>query len=306
MQLHDLISSQKSAVWRQLIKFKSNINKNEIWRPKEDVQFVFLCGANINPGEPSRRRRTLMDFSSKNLPYAKFFLAESMFTVLKAEGHKANLLDIEKDLSSFADFVIIILESESAFCELGAFAAYKELRNKIIVINDSNHKSSPSFINLGPVKAIDEISGGNQVIHYKMGDNGKIYGDGIGDVFSKIYNLIHKEPKKRRSRVCNYNPNENFTKESLRFVHDLIYFSNPISLSEFSRILKTIFSHSNENNLQKHLALLCATGQVDRAESGLYSSTYNEPFFEYGQHDINDLIASFKNMYFRHDKRRLL
>jgi hypothetical protein len=310
MQLHDIISSPKSAVWRQLNSFRNNIEKKKIWRPKDDVQFVFLCGANIKIDTPSKRRQILLDFSSRNLPHAKFFLAESMFKILKAEGHKANLLDIENDLSSLADFVIVILESESAFCELGAFANHKELRKKLIVINDSGHKKSESFINLGPVKAIDEISDGEHVIYYKMETDGKWRGDGIGDVFKNIYDIIHKEPKKRRTRIQDFNPNKNFTKESLRFIHDLIYFSNPISISELSRVIKILFSVSNEKNLQKHLGLLCATEQVDRQvnkyDIGLYSSMYNETFFEYGLHDTYNIIASFKNMYFRHDRHRLI
>ena len=134
MQLHNLITSKQSAVWKQLNSFRATVEKYEIWRPTDDVQFVFLCGANISNGIPSRRRQLLLDFSSKHLPYAKFFLAESIFQILEAEGHKSNLLDIENDLSAFSDFVVVILESESAFCELGAFATHAELRKKLIVI----------------------------------------------------------------------------------------------------------------------------------------------------------------------------
>lgn len=305
MQLYNIISSPKSAVWRQLNFFRTTVEKKEIWRPTDDVQFVFLCGANIEPGIPSKRRQILLDFSSRNLPHAKFFLAESIFKVLEAEGHKANLLDIENDLSAFSDFVIVVLESESSFCELGAFATHKELREKLIVINDINHKESPSFINLGPVEAVKEISTGNHVLYYKMEADGKVRGDGIGDVFKKLHSLIHKKPKKRRTRVQKYDPNENFSKDSLRFVHDLIYLSSPVSLPELSRIIKVIFLSSKEKHLQKHLGLLCATEQVERSDTGLYRSLYNQPFFEYELNDVTNLIASFKNMYFRYDRARL-
>lgn len=305
MQLHDLISSPKSAVWRQLDNFRIAVERKEIWRPTDDVQFVFLCGANIDSSTPSKRRQNLLDFSSRNLPYAKFFLAESIFKVLEAEGNKVNLLDIENDLSAFSDFVIVVLESESSFCELGAFATHKELREKMIVINDLEHKKSTSFINLGPIKAINEISGGTHVLYYKMEISGKLTGDGIGDVFHKLHALIHKEPAKKRSRAQKYDPNENLSKDSLRFVHDLIYLSGPVSFPELSRIIKVIFSSSKEKQIHKHLGLLCATEQVQRSDLGLYYSLYNKPFFEYDHHDINNVIASFKNMYFRYDRGRL-
>ncbi len=308
MQLHDIISSKKSAVWKQLNSFRDAVDKDEIWRPTEDVQFVFLCGANISTGIPSKRRQLLLDFSSRNLPHAKFFLAESIFQILEAEGHKSNLLDIENDLSAFSDFVVVILESESAFCELGAFATHPELRKKLIVINDHNHRNSKSFINLGPVEAVKETSSGKHVLFYNMEPDGKTRGDGIGNIFKDIYRLIHKDPKGRRSRVKNFDPNKYFSKESLRFIHDLVYFSSPVTLPELSRIIKVLFSSSKEKQLQKHLGLLCATEQVERLNInnvGYYSSLYNQPFFEYDLFDVNNLIAAFKNTYFRYDKKRL-
>ena len=305
MRLYDILSSDKTAVWRALQNFKDAISRNEIWRPKEDVQFVFLCGANIQQGVPSKRRQILLDFSSRHLPYTKFFLAESIFTVLKAEGHKINLLDIENDLLNFSDFVIIILESESAFCELGAFAVHEELRKKLIVINDYAFQNCDSFINLGPVEAISEITDGKHVLHYKMDKVGKLHGDAIGDVFSRLHKIIHKKPTRRRNRIDKFEPNRFFTKDSLRFVHDLVLFSSPISSGELSRIIKILFSKSKETQLQKHLALLCATEQIKITSDKLYVSLQDKPFFEYGIYDIYNLMASFKNLYFRYDSSRL-
>lgn len=306
MQLYEIISSEKSSVGKELQRFKIIISKDQIWRPTEDVQFVFLCGANIDTNTPSKRRQILLDFSSRNLPNTKFFLAESIFQILEAEGHKTNLLDIENDLSKFADYVIVILESESAFCELGAFATHKELRKKLIVINDYKHNMSESFIKLGPLQAISEISDGKNILYYNMDVEGKFYGDGIGDVFSELYKLIYKDPETRRTRVKEYNPNVYFTKDSLRFVHDLIYFTSPISFTELSRVIKKLFAQSKDKQLQKHLGLLCATEQIKRSDNKSYYSLYNKSFFEYGIYDVHNLIASFKNLYYRYDFSRLI
>jgi len=301
-----VFSSQNSAAWKMLDNFRSVISKNQIWRPKDDVQFVFLCGANIGKRIPSKRRQSLLSFSDRNLPNSKFFLAESIFDVLQAEGNKTNLLDIENDLSKFADFVIIVLESESAFCELGAFATHTELRKKLIVINDSKYSLSESFINLGPIQSLKEISG-ELVLDYKMEPNGKIYGDAIGGIYSKLHKIIHKDAEYRRKRVEAYDPSKYFTKESLRFLHDLIFFTNPISLIELVRVSRILFSTSNQKLLEKHLALLCATKQIERKERkhvGLYVSLLKRPFFEYGLFDVGNLIAAFKNLYFRYDHQR--
>lgn len=305
MQLHNILSSSKSAVFQSLNRFRGAVNNFEVWRPTEDIQFVFLCGANLSPGKPSKRRQILLDFSHKNLPHTKFFLAELIFDVLEAEGHSSNFLDIEGDLSKFSDFVIVVLESESSFCELGAFSMNKDLRKKLIIINDVNHKKSKSFINFGPVKAVSEISNGLHVLFYEMEENGKEFGDAIGDVFTNLHSLLSKKPGGRRERIKEYNPNDFFSKDSLRFVHDLVYFSNPISISELSRVIKIIFKNCKDSQLKKHLALLCAIGQVRRTTSGYYISQFKKAFFEYEKIDVTDLIATFRLMYFKYDDSRL-
>lgn len=310
MRLYDILTSDRSSVGKSLGIFREVIlSESDIFRPKEDIQFVFLCGANIADNIPSKRRQILKDFSSRHLPDAKFFLAEQFFKVLQAEGHKTNWLDIENDLFEFADFVIVVLESESAFCELGAFATHVKLRKKLIVINDEEHKKSKSFINHGPIKAISELTDEKHVLYYKMDDDGKFYGDSIGEVFSELYKLISKKPKGKRERVNKYDPNKFFTKDSLRFIHDLVLFTSPISFSELSRIIKKLFSKVKEDQLKKHLALLCSTEQVIRRDDTLYVSLYAKPFFEYGPlwqpYDYYYLMASFKNMYFRYDRARI-
>jgi len=171
----------------------------------------------------SERRKALIEFSNIHLKHTQFFLAERMFAILKEEGHKGNILDVEHEISKFADHIVIILESSSAFAELGAFA-HTSLRKKLIVINDKQYESENSFINLGPIKAIEECSGRHNIIHYKMNIDGIKRLDAIGDVFAPLYDLL-KEPIKSRASAVNLescDPSKNFDKNSAMFVHDLI------------------------------------------------------------------------------------
>lgn len=306
MQIYDLIASDRSATRRSLERFRLVLERKEIWRPIEDIQFVFLCGANINPNLPSKRRQNLIDFSRNNLSHTKFFLAESIFDVLKAEGQEDNILDVEKELSELADHVIVVLESESAFCELGAFAANPNLRGKIIVVNDINYKDEDSFINLGPIKAINEQSKGKNILYYKMLNEGKISGDGIGHVYNDLHAILHKEPDKRRTRIKACDPNIYFNKDTVRFVHDIIYFTSPINFGEVSILIKILFSASKRNKINNHLGLLCSIKQIIRTDNGYFKSLLDRPFFEYdGLFDFHDMMASFKNLYYRYDRARL-
>lgn len=307
MLLYNVLSSPKSAAWKSLQKLRLAVERKDIWHPSEDIQFVFLCGANLKAGEPSKRRQVLLDFSSRSLPRSKFFLAEPIFEVLQAEGYKDNILDVENELFQFADYVIIVLESESAFCELGAFAANEKLRKKLIVINDIAHCKSPSFINFGPIQAIIEASGKKHIIYYKMDREGKEVIDGIGTTFFELYNLMYKDPKLKRTRVKQCDPSISLTKETMRFIHDLIYFTAPISFIELSRVSKILFSKSSDRQLKNHVGLLCAIGQIcATTKKGInyYSSTQHKCFFEYATDCGTSILAAFKNMYLRYDHNR--
>lgn len=300
------LKSENSSVYKILESLGRSVSREEIWRPKEDVDFIFLCGANIGKSRtPSKRRQHLLEFADKNLPNTKFFFAEAIFDLLSKEGHKENILDVESELSDFADKIIIVLESESAFCELGAFASFSQLRDKIIVINDLQYEKSGSFINIGPVKAIEEISGKEKILYYNMEPKGREEGDGIGVIFSVLHKILHKKPSKTRSRVKNCDPNKFFTKDTIRFVHDLIYFSSPVNKIELSMMIRVVFGKSNDRKINNHIAFLFAIKEIERMDNGMYVSARNSPYFEYDFFDIYALIASFKNMYFRYDSARL-
>lgn len=305
MHIYEILSSGKTSVAKALDRFKTSTVKSGIWRPKDDVQFVFLCGANVSDNKPSERRKSVLRFGDKNLPAAKFFLAETIFKVLKDEGYSKNWLDIETALLGFADHVVVILESESSFCELGAFAADKKLREKMIVINDQQYVEKETFITKGPVLAISEISNNKNILYYRMDKNGKLYGDGIGSIFYDLYGLINKKTETRRTRIEEYDPTDFFNKDSLRFVHDLVYFASPVSSAELNRMVRILLGRVDEHRLRIHLALLFATEEI-KTKGGFYASCHKKPYFEYDSPASHNLLASFKNLYFRYDPSRLI
>lgn len=302
IKLFPQLDSDQSSIRRQLKKLESVIEGQEVWNPIDDYLFIFVCGGNISPGVPSKRRQSLLDFSAKNLPHVNFFLAEPFFRVFTDEGQKGNLLDIEQELSIFSDYIIIILESESAFCELGAFSANSELRKKLLIINNCEFKTAGSFINYGPLQAISEASKEKRLFYYPMTKDGKFDGDGIGEIFSDLYKVLHKEPKQKRKRIKNLNPNNAISKDTLKFVHDLIFFAAPIKSSEFFLIIRLLFGKCEERKLHKHLALLYAVQQI-ASTNGFYKSMNKDPFLEYS-FDYFSLMASFKNLYLKRDNKR--
>jgi hypothetical protein len=307
LNIPSLLTTKKSIKYT-IRRFAETVNDHRVWRPREDGIFVFLCGGNIDPETPSARRKLIQEYLKNTIPGINVFLAEPVFKVLLKEGNSENLLAIEKELSSFTDHVIIVLEGPSAFCELGVFSAKDELINKIIVINNSKYQNEESFINLGPIRAIGELAVcKNKLLYYKMDEeNGKISGDAVGIIFPALYSLLRHNPAQRRSRIdiAKINPNNALSKDSLRFISDIIYMTQPITLKEISIIIDNIFGSYEIDKLRKHLALLCATGQaLNKARK--YFSSHDSVFYEYDRFDIIGAVAAFKSMYYKHNPERM-
>lgn len=291
--LHEI--KHKRLIHDRLNALKRSINSGRVFLPPTLARFVFLCGANKSKDEISERRTALMEFSSKHLPNTYFFLAERMFTTLQEEGHKENLLDVEHLISDFSDYVLIVLESPSAFAELGAFS-HRTLRDKLIVINDEKFKDEVSFINLGPIKAIKESAGPERIMCYKMSDDGIWTKDAIGDTFYNIYKLF-KKPLKSHAKSAKFetlHPGRSFDKYSAMFLHDLVFLSGPLSHKEVIELLLRLFGKSNFNNVSHLLAILCAFGSIERNDKGLYRSRMTECYYQY-KFDLSPFISVFRN-----------
>jgi len=295
----------KRSIKKRVEFFRKKLENGYIILPKNVSKFVFLCGANKDESFISERRKALMAFSKEHLPNVQFFLAERIFLELEREGHKGNILDIENDISNFADVVLIILESESAFTELGAFS-HAELRSKLIIINDKKYEKTNSFINLGPIKAIEEANGKKNIISYKMKKNGIQVRDAIGDVFNLLFELL-KDPLSRKSMAMKpslCNPAESFNKDSIMFIHDLIYIAGPINYKELIELLLQIFGKYNFKHLSEHLAMLIEFKAIEKNNNRLYRSILNKCYLDY-QFDLNKIISIFRNISQKHYQDRI-
>ena len=301
----------KKLIRERVNALQRAINKSRVYLPSGISKFVFLCGANKTPKEISERRKALIEFSKANLPHTHFFLAEKMLSTLKNEGHKGNILDVENRISDFSDYILIILESPSAFTELGAFS-HDKLRSKLVVINNLEFKKEESFINLGPIKAIEERSGQERIIYYKMNKDGVTNRDTIGDTFHQIYELFKdpitstgKAALRKAADLESLDPSKKFDKKSAMFIHDLIYLSGPMLYKELIELLKLIFGNENKYNEVTHLlAILSSFESIERNEKGLYRSKLNDTYYDF-EFDISKYISTFRNYTLKNYPERL-
>jgi hypothetical protein len=268
-------------------------------------QLIFLCGANQAPDTPSVRRTSLKNFIQKASVTSTVIYAEGVFNELRKYGNTKNALDLEHKIAEVADKVIIVLESESAYCELGAFA-HEALRKKLIVINDSQFKSSASFINLGPIAALEETKA--PVIWYPMAPNGTKMLDGIGATFPEVKNAIAHTSSHGTPVDYDVLSSLEMNKTCLYFVHDLVLFAGPISHEEIILILKAIFGKKGFDTVKSLLGVLresqlVTVQQIDE-KTRVYKASSTDSFLQY-RTDTYALMSAFRVYHLKFHPERL-
>ncbi|OHV08473.1 hypothetical protein BH688_14370 [Kushneria phosphatilytica] len=201
----------------------------------------------------------------------------------RVKGDYKNSLDFEFVLTQISEKVLIVLESHSSFCELGAFS-HKTLRDKLLVINDSRHRETPSFINTGPLLALTESYGLERVLWYEM--KGQVdEEDSVASIFLALESSIGKSATKIGSRV-EVSPAEGPTNlMKALFIHDIILFYKPADYKALIEILKEIFGKDKRLDMVRHIiAILTSLNFVsyDR-DTGLIQSKKQTPFLKYGE-----------------------
>ena len=273
---------------------------------KRDLSFIFLCGANRPELIPSERRQYLKKTIEAALPHARIVYAERVMDELVKHGKTKNLLDIEYQISRIADWILIVLESYSSFCELGAFAT-DNLRSKLIVINDSNFRSHQSFINLGPLQAIVEDVAEDRVIWYPMQSSGITIRDAIGMTLPTV--LKHLRNKHTRTSLNSASCFPNIESQaSLFFLHDIIYLCGPITHSETIEIYRKIYGNQSFNEIKAlrailHAAELITTVIIDNEPA--YLTVTPDTFINIDTAG-KDLLSAFRRFHLKHNSARLI
>jgi len=140
---------------KSVIELKKCLSEDKLFLSK-DAYIVFVCGANTR-NEKHSARSSFIEYGKKYLNGIDFFIAEDFFSKI-SEKDEYDLLSLENSIAQFSDCILIFLESPSAIAELGAFSNNDKLAGIILAINNRDHASTPSFINLGPIAKLNKIS----------------------------------------------------------------------------------------------------------------------------------------------------
>lgn len=280
-------NNRKSAYDRVVAKISSAINDNRVMPYGGMPRLFFLCGANGADGKISYRRKEIKNFLVKHIKESSVIIAEEFFNEYSKNIKSSNALDFEHVLTEISERIIIVMESPSAICELGAFS-HTKLRHKLIVINDSGFRDVQSFINTGPIQAISDVSDESRVIWYKMSADIDGGVDSIAEIFPKLYSLINV-PSLNNKKITSdkLDPSLEITELKVFFIHDLIFLLKEVKYKDLVSLVKEIFGQKKKyDNVRKILTILISMKVISYDQSFTNIRSLNEKaYFEYTDDD---------------------
>lgn len=290
-----LSSSAQTAISRYL-------TSNEIWVPRT-AQFVFLCGKKLEAEQSGRR--TLLEYAKRHLKFCRFFLAEEAIEALRETHGDLDMLQIEAQLAAYADSIILILESDGAKAELGAFAHDDALAEITLAINDKLYVDDTSFITEGPLRKLDRTSKLGPTIYTSFAS--------ISRSHDEIEKRLRSVQPKRRTRVrisSSEDLEELGPKTRALLVADLVWIASPLTYAELVRIVRDSLGEGDYSFLRLDLSILQSLHVIGaREEHGLeklyLSNAGITPLCEYDKGDMVKLRSQVLASYARNSRERL-
>jgi hypothetical protein len=267
---------------------------------------IFLCGG--SGANESQFRRELGAEISKTVSKHKYsaYYPEDMFIELILGHQRENLLTLENLLADSVNAVVILLQSPGTFAELGAFANYEKLKDKLIVVIDPKFAHAKSFINLGPIRYLRQNSKSKVLLSPMDSTNLKSLTKQIADearVLAKYSSMV----RDLSNPIWAY-----------RFCLALIYVFDPIPRSAIFLITRHFWNKDTRildiatetviNSLISERKVFLNSGNISMTSKGLHYLIYHNETKKKAR-KISDLLTELRlnalNLTLRKEHRRV-
>lgn len=218
-----------------------------------NTPIVLLCGGKVeikdkaeDPDPPVKSLRHAISHCHAGFDV---FRPEEI-TSWQSDGIFKNLMSFELELASICSLVVIVLESEGALVELGAFSQLPELSKKIIAVCPEKYRDATSFVNLGILRFISEAQPENVKSYpwdpkYPLDISQEVIEDSVSD----IHDELKKLPK---SQVFKVNQNSH----TIVLICELLKIFSALKETEILEYLRTCQISITSDELKGKLFLL--------------------------------------------------
>ncbi|WP_320128482.1 retron St85 family effector protein [uncultured Sphaerochaeta sp.] len=259
---------------------------------------IFLCGAVSTDSQKSGRFQLKEHFSQHYADAYDFIIADDISGKNDSED---DLLTQENILGDYSDCIIIILESESAFAELGAFANHKTLVEKLLIVNDKQFKGKKSFINKGPIQKINKLSTFKGEIFFKTKE---ALLEITEPLIAKLQDNLPKNYKFCRFEKASDLCNDSIYPKRIKmvFVSEVLRILTPISLKDFVKVFNLLTKI--ERTTIEEIISICLSLNYFREFGGFLVATEKKAL-RLKSDDSSKIRAIILQEYLKHDKERM-
>ncbi|MBD9357449.1 retron St85 family effector protein [Methylomonas albis] len=120
---------------------------------------IFACGGNTDvrlPEPESVRGYFIQHVASKEPQLSPYIQLAENFKDWLHDSKYSDLKTFEEDLAHISSLILLFLESPGTIAELGLFSTNINLIKKLVIFVGADHFGNDSFINLGPLRYIEQ------------------------------------------------------------------------------------------------------------------------------------------------------
>ncbi len=170
-----------------------------------------------------------------------------------------DLVAFESDVSCISRAVLLFVESEGAFAELGAFCTQEVLAERLFVVLFSKYYRANSYIALGPLRVLKRVQGDEHSIcpvdGETLDDFKKVLPDLAGIVLEKTRQL-------RKGHT--FDPQQ--VRDQFLFIADIVELFGALNIKEIIELLNVFNMALAKPRVTQMLNVLCLLEVIQQSE----------------------------------------
>jgi hypothetical protein len=282
-------------------------------RMKPYEGFIFLCGgpSDVKSHVPVSIRDAIQRELAKHPDLdARIRIAEDY----KDWAHDAiyrDLISFEQHIAELSSVIVLILESPGSLAELGLFSVIEAFQKKLLVIVDTSHYQSSSFIRLGPIDFLEKIHENQAECHRWL----KVDGNHLSFDSKAATDLQPELADSIRERIKQATPERAFKAtewlDAALLSCDLLGLCSALTLRELKVTLESLGCVRTENQIKQLLFVLERVQLIimePKGDQRFYISRTEREFIKLSLTDASFDLNRFRNdlleKYEKEDKRR--
>ena len=257
---------------RLLVDLRALFEKSPVFQRK-DKHIIFVCGGPTKTRAKTMRRRFL-EWSKKNFPEIISILAEDAFrpTEYYKSPSDIDLAAFETIIGEIADCVVLFPESVGSYAEIGYFANKNIISKKILVANCIGYQTEDSFLNLGPIRMLDQLSFLKPTVQLPCPCTN----------FSPLKKRMKRLLSSSKRRRFNFRPywKMNYREKFLATLQ-LISLLQPVDLDGLNTCVKAVFDSTKPEEIGHLVAILDAAGYLQSKDDCFSLAGGMRPLLEF-------------------------